>query len=242
MTDHKVGTREEWLRDRRELLDAEKKLTRERDELTSRRLELPWVEVDQPYRFETDEGTKMFADLFDGRSQLIVYHFMFGPEWSEGCPSCSLIADHFDGAIVHLNQRDVTMLCVSRAPLEKLEAYKQRMDWRFPWASSFGSDFNFDYGVSFTKEQQENGAEYNYRRVEHPHDELPGFSCFVLEDGAIYHTYSCYARGGDAMIGTYQFLDIAPKGRNEDDLPWPMAWVRRHDQYEEAAEALKGER
>ena len=176
-------------------------------------------------------------ELLDGRSQLLVYHFMFGPKWTEGCPSCSFWADTFDGAIVHLNHRDVTMLCVSRAPLETIEAYKRRMGWSFPWVSSLGSDFNFDFGVSFAEEQRATGAEYNFRQVDEPGEESPGLSAFALADGVVYHTYSCYARGLDAINGAYQLLDLAPKGRDEDDLPRPMAWVRRHDTNEDAATA-----
>jgi predicted dithiol-disulfide oxidoreductase (DUF899 family) len=232
MTEHRIGTREEWLAARRELLEREKELTRRSDELARQRQQLPWVQIDKTYCFETDEGTKTLEELFDGRSQLLVYHFMFGPDWTEGCPSCSSFADPLDGLIVHLNQHDVTMLCVSRAPLEMLQAYKRRMGWTFPWVSSLGSDFNFDFGVSFTEEQQANGAEYDYRSVDDPGEEAPGTSAFALEDGVVYHTYSCYARGGDVLWGIYQLLDRAPKGRNEADDPY---WVHRHDEYEDAA-------
>jgi predicted dithiol-disulfide oxidoreductase (DUF899 family) len=236
MTEHTVGTRGEWLQARRELLEHEKELTRARDELAQERRRLPWVRVDKEYTFETREGQRTLAELFDGRSQLLTYHFMLGPDWSEGCPSCSFWADGFDGAIPHLRARDVTLVCVSRAPLPSIEAYKRRMGWSFPWVSSFGSDFNFDYGVSFTEEQQADGGEYNFRRVDGSqlHDELPGLSAFAREDGAVFHTYSTYARGFDAVNSTYQLLDLAPKGRDEDGLPWPMAWVRRHDVYDEA--------
>ncbi len=227
---HKVGTREEWLQARRALLEREKELTRLSDELARQRRELPWVPVDKPYSFDTNEGSKTLAELFDGRSQLLIYHFMFAPEWDAGCPSCSASADSFDGGLVHLEQRDVTMLCVSRAPLEKLNAYKRRMGWRFPWVSSLGSDFNFDFGVSFTEEQRANGAEYNFRKQYELLEELPGLSAFAL-DGIVYHTYSSYARGTDILRGDYQLLDRAPKGRDEDDLPWTMAWLRRHDEY-----------
>jgi predicted dithiol-disulfide oxidoreductase (DUF899 family) len=237
MTEHKVGTREEWLEARRELLEREKELTRRSDELARQRLELPWVRIDKEYSFETGEGTKTLAELFEGRSQLMVYHFMFGPDWDEGCPSCTLSADGFDGQMVHLNQRDVTMVCVSRAPLEKLDAYKRRMGWEFNWVSSLGSDFNFDFNVSFTEEQRSSGgAEYNFKPVGHPGiDELPGMSAFAAEDGVVYHTYSAYARGGDVLMGIYQLLDRAPKGRNEDGMSFPMEWVRRKDEYEHAA-------
>jgi len=237
MTDHKVGTRDDWLLARNELLDGEKKLTGLRDELARQRRELPWVRVEKEYTFETDDGTRTLGELFDGRSQLLVYHFMFGPEWTEGCPSCSFWADSFDGAIVHLEHRDVTMLCVSRAPLEAIEAYKRRMGWGFRWVSSLRSDFNFDYDVSFTEEQRSQGAEYNFRPVEQPGEERPGLSAFALEDGIVYHTYSCYARGLDAINSAYQLLDLVPMGRDEDDLPWTMAWLRRHDVYEELGAA-----
>ena len=241
MTDHKTGTREEWLAARLELLKAEKELTRRSDELAQRRQELPWVRIDKEYRFETDEGTASLKDLFRGRSQLLVYHFMFGPYYTAGCATCSTIADGFNGFVVHLANHDVTLSAVSRAPLEKLQAYKQRLGWTFPWASSLGSDFNFDFNVSFTEEQQREGRiEYNYERGSHAMDattqvpqpvaenaamtgtdaatytrERPGMSAFVLEDGVVYHTYSTYARGLDGLWGMYQWLDRAPKGRNE---------------------------
>jgi predicted dithiol-disulfide oxidoreductase (DUF899 family) len=236
MTGHTVGTREEWVAARGELLDREKELTRYSDELARRRRELPWVPVEKQYSFETDAGTRTLAGLFDGHSQLLVYHFMFGPEWTEGCPSCSLLADTVGDAFVHLGQRDVALLCASRAPLEKLQAYKRRMGWSFPWVSSLGSDFNFDFGVSITERQRREGAEYNFRWVDQPWDEeLPGLSAFAFEDGVVYHTYSCYARGLDAIMGTYQLLDRAPKGRDEDHLAYTMEWVRRHDEYGDAA-------
>jgi predicted dithiol-disulfide oxidoreductase (DUF899 family) len=255
MPEHEVGTREEWRAARLQLLEREKELTRRSDELARQRRELPWVAIEKEYSFETDDGTKTLAELFDGRSQLIVYHFMFGPEYTAGCPTCSSAADTFDGAIVHLNARDVTMICASRAPLEKLEAYKRRMGWSFRWVSSLGTDFNFDFGVSFTEEQQREGAEYNYRSVEMKSvveagvasdqiagladavgtdlagylTELPGLSAFALADGVVYHTYSCYARGGEFLLGYYPILDRAPKGRNEGDPP--ENWIRRHDEY-----------
>jgi predicted dithiol-disulfide oxidoreductase (DUF899 family) len=256
MTKHKVGTREEWLTARKELLEREKDLTRRGDELARQRLELPWVPVEKEYSFETDGGTKTLAELFDGRSQLLVYHFMFGPDYTAGCPTCSSIADSFDAWIVHLNHHDVTMMCISRAPLEKLRAYKQRMGWRFPWATSAGTDFNFDFGVSFTEEQQREGGEYNFRSfptmqpiIDAGIDpivkqaaatgtdpagymtEAPGMSAFALSDGVVYHTYSAYARGLDALMGFYQWLDRAPQGRNEGDPP--ELWIRRHDEYEQ---------
>jgi len=255
MTKHKSGTREEWLAARLELLKQEKELTRRSDELARRRQELPWVRIDKEYRFETDEGSTSLADLFRGRSQLLVYHFMFGPDYKAGCPSCSAIADGFDRSVVHLANHDVTLAAVSRAPLAKLQEYKRRMGWTFPWASSFGGDFNFDFNVSVTEEQQRAGAvEYNYRRSGHALDreagkpapeggpakgaamtgtdvatyarERPGMSAFVLEDGVVYHTYSTYARGLDGLWGAYQWFDRAPKGRNETGY-----WWHRHDEY-----------
>ena len=249
MTKHMIGTREEWLAARLKLLKAEKELTHRGDELAQRRQDLPWVRVDKTYRFETDRGSASLADLFQGRSQLLVYHFMFGPDYTAGCPVCSSIADGFNGFAVHLANHDVTLCAVSRAPLAKLQAYKQRMGWTFPWASSFESDFNFDFSVGFTKEQQsKEGIEYNYRREpalsgggrQVPHAEMcgtdtptylrerPGVSAFVLEGGAVYHTYSAFARGIDALWGMYQWLDRTPKGRNEAGGPW----YRRHDEYD----------
>jgi predicted dithiol-disulfide oxidoreductase (DUF899 family) len=259
MTDHKVGTREEWLAARLELLEREKELTRRGDELARQRRDLPWVPIDKDYGFDTDEGTKTLAQLFDGRSQLLVYHFMFGPHYTAGCPSCSSIADCFDGFVVHLNNHGVTMLCVSRAPLDKLQAYKRRMGWSFPWVSSLSTDFNFDFAVSFTEEQQREGAEYNFRAVDMtpvldaetgpvaeaaaasgttPAEftkEAPGMSAFALSDGVVYHTYSAHARGLDGLWGVYQWLDRAPKGRNEGDPP--EFWMRRHDEYLKASGA-----
>jgi len=260
MADHKTGTRKEWLAARLELLQAEKELTRRGDEVARRRQELPWVRIDKAYRFETDEGTASLADLFRGRSQLLVYHFMFGPDYTAGCATCSTIADGFNGFVVHLANHDVTLSAVSQAPLAKLQAYKRRMGWTFPWASSFGSDFNFDFNVSFTEEQQrEGGIEYNYERGGHVMDatvvpelvarnaamtgtdvatytrERPGMSAFVLEDGIVYHTYSTYARGLDALWGMYPWLDRAPKGRNETHVSRGAhvsgLWWRRHDEY-----------
>jgi len=251
MTTHEIGTQEQWLRARLELLEAEKELTRRSDELTRRRQELPWVQVERAYRFETDKGSASLAELFSGRSQLLVYHFMFGPDYTAGCPSCSAIADGFNGFVVHLANHDVTLSAVSRAPLAKLQAYKRRMGWTFPWASSFDSDFNFDFSVSVTEEQQREGdVEYNYRRSGHALDatpvpppvaqfaatcgtaaatyrrERPGMSAFALENGVVYHAYSTYARGLDGLWGMYQWLDRAPKGRNEAGV-----WWRRHDEY-----------
>jgi predicted dithiol-disulfide oxidoreductase (DUF899 family) len=252
MTHHTIGSRQEWLKARLELLAAERELTRQSDALARRRRELPWVRVDRAYRFETDQGNVSLGDLFDGRSQLLVYHFMFGPDYKAGCPSCSMIADGFNGFAVHLANHDVSLAAVSRAPFAKLKAYKRRMGWTFPWASSLGSDFNFDFNVSLTEEQQREGsAEYNYRRGAHTMDltnvpepvaqfaaacgtdaptytrDRPGMSAFVREDGAIYHTYSTYARGLDGLWGAYQWLDRAPLGRNEAG----GVWWRRHDEY-----------
>ena len=269
MQEHTTGTRDEWLAARLELLKAEKELTRRSDELAERRQALPWVRIEKAYRFETDTGSASLADLFSGRSQLLIYHFMFGPEYMAGCPSCSMIADGFNGSVVHLANHGVTLMAVSRAPLAKLQAYKRRMGWTFPWVSSFGGDFNFDFAVGITEAQQrEGGAEYNYRREsaakaaraqvegrqvaewssgfgsESPVAqfarmcgtdpftyirERPGMSAFVLEESAVYHTYSTYARGLDILWGAYQWLDRAPKGRNESD----GIWWRRRDEYQE---------
>jgi len=255
MTTHKTGTRKEWLAARLALLESEKELTRRSDELARQRQELPWVRIDKAYRFATDEGSASLTELFRGRSQLLVYHFMFGPDYSAGCPSCSAIADGFNGIAVHLANHDVMLWAVSRAPLATLQAYKRRMGWTFPWASSAGSDFNADFNVWFTEEQQRHGGvEYNYRRepvfawragqegggakvedefaamcgTDAPtyHRDRPGLSAFALEGGVVYHTYSAYARGVDGLWGMYQWLDRAPKGRNETGL-----WFRRHDEY-----------
>jgi predicted dithiol-disulfide oxidoreductase (DUF899 family) len=252
MTRHTIGTRKEWLAARLELLEAEKELTRRSDELAQQRQALPWVRIDKEYRFQTDQGSAALPDLFRGRSQLLVYHFMFGPDYKAGCPSCSAIADGFNGFAVHLANHDVTLTAVSRAPLPKLQAYKQRMGWSFPWVSSFGGEFNFDFDVAFTEEEQRKGSiEYNYKRNGHAMDattqvpepvaqiaascgtdvptytrDRPGLSTFALEDGVVYHTYSTYARGLDGLWGMYQWLDRAPKGRNETGV-----WWRRHDEY-----------
>ena len=253
MTTHPTATREQWLAARIELLEAEKELTRRSDAVARQRQELPWIPVENDYRFETDAGAASLADLFGGRSQLLIYHFMFGPEFTGGCPSCSAIADGFNGSAVHLAHHDVTLCAVSRAPLPKLQAYRQRMGWSFPWASSSGSDFNYDFQAAVTKEEWESGAaEYNFR----PEDfrpsagqdssgldefassivgtdwatyrrEGPGVSAFALEDGVVYHTYSAYARGLDGLWGMYQWLDRAPLGRNEAGF-----WWRRHDEYD----------
>ena len=254
MTKHITGTRKEWLAARLDLLKAEKDLTRRSDELAQRRQELPWLRIDKEYRFETDEGNASLGDLFRGRSQLLVYHFMFGPDYTAGCPSCSSIADGFNGIAVHLANHDVMLWAVSRGPLAKLQAYKRRMGWTFPWASSLGSDFNFDFTTSFTKEQQREGIEYNFHREPELQwragqegggegaeaqfaamcgtdaatygRERPGMSAFAMENGVVYHTYSTYARGVDGIWGMYQWLDRAPKGRNETGV-----WWRRHDEY-----------
>jgi predicted dithiol-disulfide oxidoreductase (DUF899 family) len=253
MTRHMTATREEWLAARLGLLKEEKELTRRSDELARRREALPWVRVDKAYQFETDEGSASLADLFRGRSQLLVYHFMFGPDYTAGCPSCSAIADGFDGFVVHLANHDVTLAAVSLAPLAKLQAFKRRMGWNFPWASSQGGDFNFDFNVSLTEQQQRNGSiEYNYKRSGHALDakpeaaadgpvafaamagtdaagfmrQRPGMSAFTREDGVVYHTYSTYARGLDGLWGMYQWLDRAPRGRNETG-----PWWRHHDKY-----------
>jgi predicted dithiol-disulfide oxidoreductase (DUF899 family) len=268
MTAHKTGTRQEWLEARLDLLNAEKELTRQSDEVTRQRQELPWVRIDKEYRFETEDGNARLADLFRGRSQLLIYHFMFGPDFKAGCPSCSSIADGFNGIGVHLANHDVMLWAVSRAPFAKLQAYKRRMGWTFPWASSAGNDFNSDYAVSFTESQQREGVEYNYQReagysretaarsgsfqwregqetgegaeeklatmsgtdVPAYHRERPGMSAFAYEDGVVYHTYSAYARGVDALWAMYPWLDRAPRGRNEKGI-----WWRRHDEYDESA-------
>ena len=232
MTDHKTGTRDDWLAARKELLRLEKEHSRQGDELARRRQQLPWVRIDEEYSFETDEGTKTLAELFDDRSQLLVYHFMFGygtrlTEERQGCVGCSFVADHFDGVLPHLNGHDVTLVCASIAPLEQLQDYKQQMGWQFPWVSSLGSDFNYDFGVAFTDEQQRDGAEYNFQHVDDPGQQREGMSAFALQDGVVHHSYSTYARGVEALMGTYQYLDLAPAGRNEPDF-----WWRRHDEYD----------
>jgi predicted dithiol-disulfide oxidoreductase (DUF899 family) len=251
MTTHVTGTRDEWLAARLQLLEAEKELTRKSDELAQRRQNLPWVRIDKAYRFDTDEGSASLADLFRGRSQLLIYHFMFGPDYTAGCPSCSSIADGFNGIAVHLANHDVMLSAVSRAPLPKLQAFRQRMGWTFPWASAHDTDFNADFNIWFTeKQQRDGGIEYNYRREgqwqlrgsDHPVAQIaaqtgtdaatytrdrPGVSAFALEDGVVYHTYSAYARGLDSLWGMYQWLDRAPKGRNEQGV-----WWRHHDRYD----------
>ena len=229
----KVVSEAEWLVARKDLLTREKELTRLCDEVSRHRRELPWVSVKKQYLFDGPSGQETLTDLFDSRSQLIVYHFMFGPDWEEGCKSCSYLADHFDGANWHLPHRDVSFAVISRAPLPKLEAYKKRMGWRFKWLSSYGNDFNFDYHVSFTKEDKnKNEAYYNYGKGEFISDELPGLSVFYKDDtGEVFHTYSTYGRGLDILVGAYNFLNLVPKGRDEDHFDFSMEWVRRHDQY-----------
>jgi predicted dithiol-disulfide oxidoreductase (DUF899 family) len=230
----KVVSREEWLAARKKLLAKEKRLTRERDAIAAERRQLPWVKVEKNYVFDSPSGKKTLADLFEGRSQLIVYHFMFGPEWKEGCPSCSFNMDHTDGALVHLGQRDVSFAAVSRAPLSKIGPFKKRMGWTFSWVSSYGTDFNYDYQASFAPEQIAKGkVEYNFDLVEFPSAEAPGISVFYKDkDGNIFHTYSAYARGSENTVNTYNYLDLAPKGRDEDELPFTMSWVRHHDRYQ----------
>ena len=234
MLKHSIVSRQEWLAARRELLAREKALTRLRDEVALRRRELPWVKVTTPYAFEGPEGRCALPDLFASRSQLIVYHFMFGPDWDEGCPSCSFWADNFEGIGIHLAHRDAALVAVSRAPYQKLEAYRRRMGWTFPWYSSHGSDFNFDFGVSYTPGQVESGnAEYNYTRTQ-VMEELPGISVFYKDQsGDVYHTYSTYARGLDMLNGAYHYMDLLPRGRDEEGLDWTMAWLRRHDAYDD---------
>ncbi len=250
MPEHRIGTAQEHLDARMALLEAEKEHTRHGDELARQRRALPWVRVDKEYVFDTDDGERTLAGLFDGRSQLLVYHFMFGPKWTEGCPLCSYWADSFNGGIIHLAQRDVTMLCASRAPLAELAAYERRMGWSFPWVSSGRSDFNYDFGVSVREldagasqpEMERPSADspdlptYNLTKRAFA-AELPGLSAFALDDGAVYHTYSCYARGLDAFNSANQLLDRAPKGRDEDQLPMPFVWIRRHDEYDQPASA-----
>jgi predicted dithiol-disulfide oxidoreductase (DUF899 family) len=233
MTHHPVVSREEWLVARQAHLAREKELTRLRDQLSAERRKLPWTLIEKRYVFDTPKGQATLADLFDGRSQLIVYHFMLGPDWEQGCPSCSFLADHVDGAIVHLAQRDVTLVMASRAPLAQIQAFQMRMGWRFPWVSSYGSDFNHDFHVSFTKDELAAGeVYYNYGMRGFPSEEAPGASVFYQDpDGVLFHTYSCYARGLDILLGTYNFLDLVPKGRDEAELPWTMAWIRHHDRY-----------
>ena len=234
----KVVSHDDWLKARRELLAAEKEFTRERDALTRRRMAMPWERVEKRYVFETPNGKRTLTELFEGSSQLLVQHFMLGPGWEQGCPSCSFMADHADGMDVHLQHRDVTFVAVSRAPLAEIERFRRRMGWRFQWVSSHGTDFNYDFGVSFTPEAVATGKlPYNYSNGDwpHPHEELPGISVFCKDDaGHVFHTYSTYGRGVEAMMGTYNMLDLMPKGRDEDNLRFTMEWVRHHDRYEPA--------
>jgi predicted dithiol-disulfide oxidoreductase (DUF899 family) len=253
MTEHRTGTEQEHLAARLKLLEAEKELTRRSDELARQRQALPWIAVETEYVFDTDAGEKTLSDLFAGRSQLLIYHFMFGPRWPEGCPLCSFWADNFSGAITHLAHHDVTMLCVSRAPLAKLDAYKRRMGWTFDWVSSGRSDFNYDFGLSvrgldagptqpeMERPSADRAADAVYNFTQKPYGaENPGLSAFALDDGVVYHTYSCFARGLDVFNSAYQLLDRAPMGRNEDHLPMPFAWIRRHDEYDQPVGAAHG--
>jgi len=229
---HKVVSQREWLSARKALLQKEKAATHARDELSAERRNLPWVKVDKNYVFETPEGKKTLADLFNGRSQLVIYHFMFGPDWQEGCPSCSFLSDHMDGAVPHLAARDVTLTMVSRAPLNKIAGFKKRMGWKFPWVSSYGTDFNRDFHVSFTDEEIKGKVDYNYTLQEFPSAEAPGLSVFYKdENGDVFHTYSSYGRGLDPLVVAYVILDMVPKGRDEDHLGFTMEWVRHHDRY-----------
>jgi predicted dithiol-disulfide oxidoreductase (DUF899 family) len=231
--EHKVVSSKEWIASRKELLRKEKEFSKLRDDLSRWRRELPWEKVEKQYIFDGQNGKRTLADLFDGKSQLIIYHFMFGPGWEQGCPSCSYLADHMDGTLIHLAHRDVSLAVISRAPLDQIEAFQKRMGWRFPWVSSFGNDFNHDYHVSFTKQEMATGkVDYNYGVQDSPVEELPGASVFYKDAaGEIFHTYSTYSRGLDILIGTYNYLDLVPKGRDEEGLAHTMAWLRHHDRY-----------
>lgn len=232
MLNHEIVSPENWVAKRKELLKKEKEFTRLGDQLSDEKRKLPWVRMEREYVFDGPDGRETLADLFGGRSQLIVYHFMFGPEWDEGCPTCSLVADNLDANFVHLAHRDVTLTVVSRARLPQIEAFKKRMGWRFKWVSSYGNDFNRDYRVSFTNEEMEKGNYYNYDTSGFPREEAPGISVFFKDEtGDIFHTYSSYARGGEFLIGAYNYLDLVPKGRDEGALPYTMAWIRHHDRY-----------
>jgi predicted dithiol-disulfide oxidoreductase (DUF899 family) len=235
MQNHKVVSSEAWLVARKEHLAKEKAFTRLRDQLSQERRELPWVKVDTEYLFDGPNGKETLSDLFEGRNQLIIYHFMYGPDWPDGCPSCSFWADNFNGIAIHLNHRDINLVAVSRARLDTLEAYKKRMGWDFKWVSSYGSDFNYDYHVSFIADEVEKEEMfYNFRIGKFPSEEAPGISVFYKNDQAeIFHTYSCYARGLDMLNGAYHYMDLVPNGRDEDALPYTMAWLRRHDQYDD---------
>jgi predicted dithiol-disulfide oxidoreductase (DUF899 family) len=230
---HRVVSQSEWLTARKSLLAREKELTHLRDQLAADRQGLPWVKVEKDYSFDAPCGACGLSDLFADKSQLLVYHFMFGPDWAEGCPSCSMVADHLNGLAVHLAQRDVSLVMVSRAPVEKIEAFGKRLGWDIPWVSSGRSDFNQDFAVSFTQEQLSSGKPYNYNTSAFPTTEAPGISAFAKEGGDVFHTYSSYGRGLEDLLGVYKLLDMAPKGRDEAGLAWPMAWVRYHDRYEE---------
>lgn len=233
MKNNRIVSRDEWLEARKQLLQKEKELTRLRDQLSAERRELPWVRVDEPYAFEGSQGRRTLADLFDGCSQLMTYHFMLGPDWTEGCPSCSFLADHIDSAMIHLRQRDVKVMAVSRAPYAQIAPFRRRMGWQFDWVSSHGTDFNYDFQVSHTPQDVSNNtAIYNYRPMEYPTEESHGISVFYKDAaGDVFHTYSSYARGVEQLANTYNFLDIAPRGRDEDAFEFPMAWVRHHDRY-----------
>lgn len=236
---HRVVSRSDWIAERKAFLARERELTRLRDEIARERRQLPWVRIDKDYVFAAPQGRLSLGDLFDGRRQLLVQHFMLGPGWEEGCPSCSYMADHSDGMIVHLANRDTTLVAVSRAPLAEIERFRRRMGWQFTWVSSHGSDFNYDFGVSFTPEAVEGDAcHYNYGTSPHAHDELPGVSAFIKDDaGNVFHSYSTYARGVEVMMGTYNMLDLTPKGRGERDVDHKMEWVRHHDRYEPAPQS-----
>lgn len=231
---HSIVSRDRWIAERKTLLAREKELTRLRDQIARERRALPWVRVEKDYVFDTPEGPRTLAELFEGRRQLLVQHFMFAPGWEEGCKSCSYMADHNDGANVHLAQRDVTLLAVSRAPLADIERFRRRMGWQFKWVSSHGSDFNHDFGVSFTPQEMASGkVDYNYGIQPFPHEEAPGISVFYKDDaGDVFHTYSTYGRGVEVMMGTYNLLDLTPKGRDEGRLSYTMEWVRHHDRYQ----------
>src|ERR1700690_3084426 len=235
---HAVVSQDESLTARKALLAKEKEFSKARDQLSAARRALPWVKVEKNYVFDGPAGKETLADLFGAKSQLLVYHFMLGPGWVQGCPSCSFLADHFDGAVAQLAQRDVTLVVVSGAPHAEIEAYKKRMGWKFKWVSSYGTDFNRDYHVSYSKDEVAGEVEYNYAMGKFPSEEAPGISAFIKDEaGSVFHSYSSYARGLDILVGAYNFLDMAPKGRDEDGLPWTMAWVRRHDEYEGTAKS-----
>lgn len=238
MQTHPVVSKDEWLNARKALLQKEKAFTRQRDQLSRERRELPWVKIEKEYVFDTPKGKETLSDLFDSRSQLLVYHFMFGPDWVEGCPSCSFWADNFNGIDIHLQHRDVTLIAISKAPLKKLEAYQSRMGWNFTWVSSLANDFNRDYSVSFTPEEIERGeVYYNYQSSQYQSEELAGVSVFFKEEtNTIYHTYSTFSRGLDMVNGAYHYLDLVPKGRDEDQLPGTMDWLRHRDKYEDSSD------